>query len=390
MHYTTRAMEVTLHGWLLTSLTSTPSSAAFLGVFRVAPMFLLGIVIGSFVDRFSARITLALAQLLLALSSATLLVLILLQQIQVWHIYVALFASGAGYAGDFSARRALLSERVASRQLPRLTVVDTTGLTLGMLLGPIVGGWTIAAVGFAGALAVVLSLTGVAIVLVHAGKGRRTDVQNRRESTPVPLLRMVRELLRARAMRAVVLITIVMNTLSFPFQFLLPVVARTALRIGPVRYGLLSGAMGAAALLTTLFLTRVTPAAATRIFAFGSILQLGGVLLLGLSGSYGVSILAMAIAGIGFAGFASMQVAIAMRVVPQSWRGRSLGVVALAIGLQPAGAFGLGMLANTIGAAPAISVFGATGLVAVAVVTVRMELWRSLFDAPTTLPQTRG
>ena len=53
-----------------------------------------------------------------------------------------------------------------------------------------------------------------------------------------------------------------------------------------------------------------------------------------------------------------------------------MGGVALAIGLQPVGVVGLGALADTIGASPAVAVFGAVGMGLVITVGLAMRLWR--------------
>jgi MFS family permease len=380
MQYTARTMEIAVLGWLVTELTERPSAVALLGMFRSAPMFLLGLIAGTLVDRFSAKLTLRASQAALALSAAVVVALMAFDVVAVWHLYVALFVSGMGNSGDFSARRTLMSTLVPPRQLIAAVALDTTALTTGMLLGPLLAGWGIAQLGFAGAHAVVLGATLLAMILVSgvAQPAAAPRVAHSRFGA-------VRSLLRNRGIRAVFLITIVMNTFGFPFQFLLAVVARSVLGVGPIRYGLLSGAMGSAALITSLLLTWVPAHHATRVFAFGSALVLSSVVVLGLSQVYLLSLASMLAAGVGFAGFAAMQISIALRAAPPSLRGRAMGTVALGIGLQPLGVLAIGLIADAVGAPVALVVFGTLGGVLLAGVVLGMRLWRTYpvdgFDA---------
>ncbi len=371
-HYILRAAELTLLGWLLAGLSDAASGVAALGVFRVAPTFLFGALAGGLVDRFSPRTMLRLAQVALVVSTGGVLLLLSLGQLSIWHTYLAAFLSGVGYTGDFSARRAWLSSVLPAPMLVTGIAVDITSLTGSMLVGPAVAGLALAWVGPAGAYVGMVLLVLLAMVLVA-----RLPVPARRlAARAISSWQAVRAILADRRMRAVLLITVIANTVGFPFNFLLPVVARDTLQVGPLQYGLLSSAIGVGALISSILLTGLQTRFALRTFLAGTLLFMTGITALGLSRSYSLSLLVMLAYGLGFSGFAAMQIATTLRAAPPALRGRAMGGVALAIGLQPVGVVGLGALADTIGASPAVAVFGAVGMGLVITVGLAMRLWR--------------
>ena len=375
-HYILRAAELTLLGWLLAGLSDAASGVAALGVFRVAPTFLFGALAGGLVDRFSPRTMLRLAQVALVVSTGGVLLLLSLGQLSIWHTYLAAFLSGVGYTGDFSARRAWLSSVLPAPMLVTGIAVDITSLTGSMLVGPAVAGLALAWVGPAGAYVGMVLLVLLAMVLV-ARLPVPADVPARRlAARAISSWQAVRAILADRRMRAVLLITVIANTVGFPFNFLLPVVARDTLQVGPLQYGLLSSAIGVGALISSILLTGLQARFALRTFLAGTLLFMTGITALGLSHSYSLSLLVMLAYGLGFSGFAAMQIATTLRAAPPALRGRAMGGVALAIGLQPVGVVGLGALADTIGASPAVAVFGAVGMGLVITVGLAMRLWR--------------
>ncbi len=61
-----------------------------------------------------------------------------------------------------------------------------------------------------------------------------------------------------------------------------------------------------------------------------------------------------------------------MTAVPEAMRGRAMGLLSTAIGALPLGMYGLGELAEAVGAPAAIAAFNLTGFVALLV----WNLWR--------------
>ena len=85
--------------------------------------------------------------------------------------------------------------------------------------------------------------------------------------------------------------------------------------------------------------------------------------------------MALICSGLGGAGFATMQATLVYLASPPEMRSRILGVLSVCIGSAPIGFFGLGLLADAIGAPWATAATGATGLLAMA---ATWRMWRSI------------
>ena len=77
---------------------------------------------------------------------------------------------------------------------------------------------------------------------------------------------------------------------------------------------------------------------------------------------YLMSLALLLVLGAGTAGFSTMQATVVMIVSKASMRGKSLGVVSLAIGTSPAGSLIVGALAERVGAPTAITIIAGLSL----------------------------
>ena len=88
-----------------------------------------------------------------------------------------------------------------------------------------------------------------------------------------------------------------------------------------------------------------------------------------------MSISVLLIGGLGLAGFGTMQSTLLFVETPAAIRGRVLGVLTMCIGTMPIGMLAVGLIADWIGAARAISVMTVCGMAALIAVLVR---WREI------------
>jgi hypothetical protein len=85
---------------------------------------------------------------------------------------------------------------------------------------------------------------------------------------------------------------------------------------------------------------------------------------------YPVAFLALVIAGVGSAGFGTMQSVLVMSTTGPAMRGRAMGLLSMAIGILPFGMIMLGLVAQEVGAPVAVIASVAVGLSA-------MLLWNA-------------
>ena len=150
--------------------------------------------------------------------------------------------------------------------------------------------------------------------------------------------------------RAVLLVTIAMNTLFFPYQHMLPVFARDVLAVGPLALGALVAADGCGSLVGALLIASGRTGLGYRAI-FGASVLVAPVLLIALSGfrSFPVCLALLAVMGLVESGFAAMQATLVMLSVPDRVRGGVMGILSACIGTQPLGTLTIGLLAAGIG-----------------------------------------
>lgn len=106
--FTSRWMDLAVLSWLVLELTNSASQVALVGIGRMAPMFLLGMVTGSLADRYPKKQMMMASHALGVAASAVLTVIIFAGLIQPWHTVVYMFLTGTAWAIDWTARRSYL------------------------------------------------------------------------------------------------------------------------------------------------------------------------------------------------------------------------------------------------------------------------------------------
>ena len=159
-------MQMTATNWLLYELTGSALKLGLNGVFRAIPAIALGLISGTFADRYDRRKLLLATQLILAGLSLGLGLLDYAGHIQAWQIYLFTFISSSVGSFDGPARQALFPSLVPRAVLPNAVALNSLLWKGAALIGPTLGGIAIAAMGTSGAffanaasfLAVVMAL----------------------------------------------------------------------------------------------------------------------------------------------------------------------------------------------------------------------------------------
>jgi hypothetical protein len=94
----------------------------------------------------------------------------------------------------------------------------------------------------------------------------------------------------------------------------------------------------------------------------GSFLFFAGLVAMALSPWYGLAFMLLVIGGLGTAAFSTMQTSLVLTEAPAAATSRVMGIVTMCIGTGPLGVLVIGLLADQIGAAPAILVMAGLGI----------------------------
>jgi len=224
-----------------------------------------------------------------------------------------------------------------------------------------------------------LSLTGSPFyatgLSVSLGVGPRIGAAAPRTSASVTasLGAGVRAAWQEPTVRAVLIITVLMNVLLFPYQHMLAVFSRDVLRAGPEWLGALVAADGLGSLLGALVIAwRRGFVAHRRLFV--SAVLVAPLLLTVFTGARWrwVCVVLLVLIGLAESGFATMQSTLVLLAAPEERRGGAMGILSACIGTQPLGTLWVGFLASGIGVAPAIAVNSLMAFLAIAPVALTL------------------
>ena len=359
-----RWLDFLVLGWLAYSLTGSPFVVGLAAFCRFAPMIVLGLFAGILIDRFHR------GRLIVGVQCVNLAVALVLAVLfgtgvgELWHLIALETVLGVAWAVDFPARRAVLFSLVGSKRVTNAVSLESVSMQGTKVIGPLLGGVLLARVGPTAAYLLLALLYGIACVL--------TVTLVRRVSLPAPggtgesiigsLGSGFAEARSQPAIMGVLLITVWMNFLVFPYQQIMPVFARDVLDVGPEQLGLLVAAGGVGTLIAALWIAARRDFTAHRqVFVLGSMLSGIMVLLQSFSNNFELSLLIQLIIGVGDAGFGTMQSTIILLSAHERMRGRVLGILSVCIGTNPLGALWVGLATTYIGAPAA---FGAGAVAA--------------------------
>jgi hypothetical protein len=172
--------------------------------------------------------------------------------------------------------------------------------------------------------------------------------------------------------RIVLLATVPMNVLVFPYQHMLSVFARDVLAGGPGVLGALIAAEGLGALVGALAIAaRHRHLPQGRLFGLSIVVTPAVVVAVSQSPSLGLCLALLVVLGLVETAFAAMQTTLVLLSAPERVRGVTVGILSACIGTQPVGTLAIGALVGFAGVSLA---FTLNALAALAV-TVPLAVW---------------
>ena len=356
--------------------TGSPFLVALLTFLRMAPLFLCGIPAGALADRYDRRRLLIIGLVVLALLSALLAALAGTGRIELWQIALGTFLNGVFWSSEFPVRRTMLGEIAGAERLSRAMALESATNNATRMVGPALGGVLIGTIGLYGIYLVGAVLYAICALLIVRLAYRSASAR----AAPASFRAMLWEGWRFTRSRRVIVgalaVTVIVNLWGFAYITMIPVIGERALGLSPAMIGLLMSTEGLGALIGAVLVARFGRSSRyTQIYLGSSLVFLLGVLAFGLSRSFALSLALLLLSGIGIAGFSVMQSTIFFLAAPAAVRSRVMGLLTVSIGAGPIGMLHVGLLADWLGAANAVALIAAEGLIALALVAL---LWPEL------------
>jgi MFS family permease len=370
-------MQSVAIGWQIYSLTGRPMSLAWVGLAQFFPAVGLSLVTGQTADRVERRTILLACHAAMAALSVTLFWVTRTGITHLSPIYVVLVGVGVARAFLGPANQSILPTLVPTEHFGNAVAWGSSFWQVAMVLGPTLGGLLYAAFGgpagvYALAAACSVGACGLAAALKPRGApGARSPV------TWTSLLAGVRYVRSNQIVFGAISLDLFAVLLGGATA-LLPVYARDILHLGPWALGALRSAPAAGAAVTAfgLAIRPIERAAGAKMFAGVAVFGLATIAF-GLSRSFGMSLVALALIGASDMVSVFVRSALVQLATPDAMRGRVSAVNMVFIGASnELGEFESGLTAQWLGTVPAVLVGGVGTLVVVAICAWRFPALR--------------
>ena len=330
-------MQQVAQGWLVLQLTNDPLWLGLVSVAQFGPVIIFGLFGGLIADQWPKRRTLLATQTSSMLLAFALFLLTVTGVVQVWQVMILAALLGVTNAIDMPTRQAFSVEMVGRDDVTNAVGLNSAVFNASRVVGPAFAGLLIGAFD----ISIAFLLNGISyIAVIVAYLAMRPDE-----------LRQMPKIARPTTVRGVfaqlgegwtyvrhtplVLLSVtvvgLVATFGMNFQVLTPPLADDVLHVGAAGYGFLMAASGLGSTVVALWIAfqrRVSP----RAIVLGAIVLGLGSIVVALSTSFPVSLVAMAIVGAGGIGMAVTANTTIQLSVPDPLRGRkgTLGIPSIA------------------------------------------------------------
>jgi MFS family permease len=383
-------MQSVAQGWLVLQLTGDPFWLGVVAAAQFGPVLVLGLFGGLIADHLPKRRTMIATQTVAMLLAFALFALTATHTVHVSHIVVLALLLGSVNAIDMPTRQAFAVEMVGRGDIGNAVALNSAVFNGARVVGPAIAGLTIAATDISVAF-LINGLSFLAVIWAYLSM-REAELAPppliARPTTAGEVMANLGEGLRyVRTTPAVLLPILVIglvSTFGMNFSVTIPALARDILHVGAEGFGFLMAATGVGSFVVAMsiaFGRRSRPA----LVGLGAAALGAAELVLAFSGSFGVSLVAMFIVGLGGIGMAATANTAIQLQVPDHLRGRVMSVYTTVFaGSTPIGGLLAGALASAFGVPVSIA-FGGAGSLVVGLVAYA---WYRQHRAPADPPRT--
>ena len=244
-------------GWLMTSLTTSPSMVALVEAADSLPLMLLALPAGAIADIVDRRRLLIVVQTYLMVVAAALGVLTLLDMVTPWVLIGFILILAIGNAMVLPAWAAIVPELVPTEQMPAAVALNSIAINTARAIGPAIAGLLVAAVGvWLVFLLNAVSYIGILFVLLRwRREHHKSTLPAERFLTAIRV--GGRFVMHTRPLQMVLIRGLAFFVFASATWSLFPLIVRRELNRGPEIYGLLLTCIGLGAIAGAMVLPRV-------------------------------------------------------------------------------------------------------------------------------------
>ena len=342
--------------WLVLRLTNSPLALGIVTACQTLPVLLLALFGGVIADRMPKRRVLGITQTVMLVQASVLAILTAGRWINLIDLYILAAILGTASALDNPTRQAFVKEMVGPDDVPNAVALNSIVMNTARLVGPALGGVTIAAIGVAGCFTLnAASFLGAIGALLLMRPERFYEILSPpRGKMFAQIGEGLRYVIRTPDIALVMLLMAVIGTFGYNFTVLLPLIAQYVLHAGPIGFGTLTSAMAIGSLIAAFGIAysgRVTQRTLLTGAAGFSVL----LLCLALTSIWAVTIVVLVALGLFSIVFTTTANSRLQILTPPQLRGRVMSLYTmLFLGSTPIGSVVLGTLAQHQGVQVAV------------------------------------
>ncbi|GMV49953.1 MFS transporter [Nitrospirales bacterium NOB] len=269
--------------WFVYELTGSALKMTAIGLLQTIPPLVFGPLIGVYLDCLPKKTVMIVVDILRALMVLLIPLFYTLDMLTLERLYVLVFLISIVSTVFGPALASAVPSIVQRSQLTTANAFLQSTTNIGVLLGPAISGLGIALIGAQNVLyvdAATFFVSALCLLPIHVRDTRKVKGMEAL-STPVIQDMMVGfrfVFLQHRVVFALMITAVLYNLAISAFVFLLPVVAKELLQVGPMELGWLWSALGVGMLAASLWLAR-TPQGTfqDRVGKIGRSLAIGGM-----------------------------------------------------------------------------------------------------------------
>lgn len=355
-------IRVTAMGFLVYEITEDPFLLGLIGVIQGAPQLICAPIAGAYLDRVDRRKVLMAVQATILLNMLFLTWLVMTERVNfAWLALIAVIV-GICASFDWPARLSIMPTLVTRRELPSAVALNSAAFNAARVVGPALSGWIIAIFGMAASFALSGAATIPFLLVLFSLAALIPTAPPRETLQEKPFTSLVdgyRYIWRHENIRTLMMNDLFPIIIGMSYMAMTPAIARDVLKLGPEGLGMLMTAAGLGSLAGTLAVTRLNNLPNRgRMVLWGMAFFAVLIMIYGLSSIYLVSLLAIALVGLGYGIAATMNDTLIQLNVDDKYRGRVMAVYSTIWGLSPAGGLLAGAMANVVGLQKAVALNG--------------------------------
>ena len=343
----------TILAWDLTGLAQ---SLAYINLVVALPMIFASMIGGAVTDRVERRQLIIVGQCLITCNEIFILTMLLLGQLEFWHLLCTAFVAGCAFPFIMPARMAITVNVVGPDRIQSAMAVSGGAMNLSRVVGPAMMGVIISEFSVIAAYVVSTILYASAVFCMFFVK-RNKAVQP--DGGTKPLLADIIYGFQYVSLNKPVLVCLMFGLvpmfLAMPFQNLLVMLVEQTWQVGESGLGILMGAGGVGGVLGSIWIARRGDR--SERLRLMVVTVIGFALFLAVftqTSVFYLALLPLVLANLCASAFQTVNNATIQILVDDSVRGRMSSFMMMSFGLTPLGVFPMAVAADHIGAANAI------------------------------------